>query len=489
MKKYLRSLSGKLTVFTITIMVPFIFLVMSLLYFINDYSGTYNRIVKNVTALNVYNMNFKKNMDSTLYQMIARSIPLSQVEAKLEVPHPYVEIDEMERVLLELVDTSTGEGNVRRISKIMKNLANLEKRIDEINMLVVETGNYDESMFKLNTNIYILSDIIQEKIQEYIYYEIIQLEEVRLNLKKQLDIAIPVISASVILITIVTGMISILITKSLTVPIRELCLSTELVAKGNFEIRTGDMKGNEIAVLGDSFNRMVVQIGELILGIKEEQKQKRNMELKLLQSQINPHFLYNTLDNIMWLAEDGKTTDVISMVTSLSDFFRTTLSEGRDRITLEEEINHVRSYLEIQQFRYRDIMRFSISLPEELKPIEIVKMTLQPLVENALYHGLKYKRNLGSIQINVVLLEDKIRIAIEDDGIGMTEEKQKEVRERLSSFESKNESKSFGLGNVQERMVLNYGLEYGLEFKSDYGVGTTFYVTIPASAKQDLQEG
>lgn len=122
MKKYLRSLSGKLTVFTITIMVPFIFLVMSLLYFINDYSGTYNRIVKNVTALNVYNMNFKKNMDSTLYQMIARSIPLSQVEVKLEVPHPYVEIDEMERVLLELVDTSTGEGNVRRISKIMKNL-------------------------------------------------------------------------------------------------------------------------------------------------------------------------------------------------------------------------------------------------------------------------------------------------------------------------------------------------------------------------------
>lgn len=488
MKRYLRSLSGKLTVFTVTIIIPFIILIMSLLYFINDYSSTYNQIVKNVTALNVYNMNFKKSIDSTLYQMIARSIPLSLVEEQLEEDHPFDQIKEMEGVLLELVKTSTGEGNDRRISKIMKNLTNLEKRVEEINLLVVETGNYDESMFKLNTNIYILTDIIQEKIQEYIYYEVIQMEEVRLKLKRQQEIAIPLIFASVILVTGITSIVSVLITKSLTGPIRELCLGTELVAQGNFEIRTGDMKGNEIAVLGDSFNRMVAQIGELIIGIKEEQKQKRNMELKLLQSQINPHFLYNTLDNIMWLAEDGKTTEVVSMVTSLSDFFRTTLSEGRDRITLEEEVNHVRSYLEIQQFRYRDIMKFEIFIPEELKSIEIVKMTLQPLVENALYHGLKFKRNLGTIQIAVKMIEDKIVISITDDGIGMTEEKQREVRERLVNFQTKNESKSFGLGNVQERMVLNYGEDYGLKFESNYGIGTTFYVTIPTSVKQVLRE-
>ena len=488
MKRYLRSLSGKLTVFTVTIIIPFIILIMSLLYFINDYSSTYNQIVKNVTALNVYNMNFKKSIDSTLYQMIARSIPLSLVEEQLEEDHPFDQIKEMEGVLLELVKTSTGEGNDRRISKIMKNLTNLEKRVEEINLLVVETGNYDESMFKLNTNIYILTDIIQEKIQEYIYYEVIQMEEVRLKLKRQQEIAIPLIFASVILVTGITSIVSVLITKSLTGPIRELCLGTVLVAQGNFEIRTGDMKGNEIAVLGDSFNRMVAQIGELIIGIKEEQKQKRNMELKLLQSQINPHFLYNTLDNIMWLAEDGKTTEVVSMVTSLSDFFRTTLSEGRDRITLEEEVNHVRSYLEIQQFRYRDIMKFEIFIPEELKSIEIVKMTLQPLVENALYHGLKFKRNLGTIQIAVKMIEDKIVISITDDGIGMTEEKQREVRERLVNFQTKNESKSFGLGNVQERMVLNYGEDYGLKFESNYGIGTTFYVTIPTSVKQVLRE-
>ena len=168
MKRYLRSLSGKLTVFTVTIIIPFIILIMSLLYFINDYSSTYNQIVKNVTALNGYNMNFKKSIDSTLYQMIARSIPLSLVEEQLEEDHPFDQIKEMEGVLLELVKTSTGEGNDRRISKIMKNLTNLEKRVEEINLLVVETGNYDESMFKLNTNIYILTDIIQEKIQEYI---------------------------------------------------------------------------------------------------------------------------------------------------------------------------------------------------------------------------------------------------------------------------------------------------------------------------------
>ena len=144
---------------------------------------------------------------------------------------------------------------------------------------------------------------------------------------------------------------------------------------------------------------MVEQIGNLVEDIRVEQLNLRATELKLLQAQINPHFLYNTLDAIIWLAEAGEKDQVVMMVTALSDFFRTTLSKGRDFITVEEEERHIDSYLKIQQFRYRDILAYEIDIPEELYQYQILKLTLQPLVENALYHGIKNKHGLGHILV------------------------------------------------------------------------------------------
>ena len=278
-----------------------------------------------------------------------------------------------------------------------------------------------------------------------------------------------------ILLVLILGLTR-MITQSVTKPIRELCRATKQVAKGNFshtEIESGD----EIQVLTNSFNDMTGEIQYLIENIKKEQKNLRDTELKLLQAQINPHFLYNTLDAIVWMAEGGMNKEVVFMVTALSEFFRTTLSEGNDYITIREEESHIRSYLSIQEVRYADILEYEISIDAGIYPYYILKLTLQPLVENALYHGIKNKRGKGKITVRGYERDDRIYLEVEDNGIGMTEEELELLRKKVKG-EAERE-RGFGLGNVDERIRLNYGPEFGISFQSKKGEGTLATVCIP----------
>ena len=221
--------------------------------------------------------------------------------------------------------------------------------------------------------------------------------------------------------------------------------------------------------------------------IRVEEINLRAAELRLLQEQINPHFLYNTLDNIIWLAESGEDEEVVKMVSSLSSFFRTTLSKGRDYITIAEEREHIESYLSIQKFRYRDILSYDIDFEDEILDHSILKLTLQPIVENALYHGIKNKRGMGHIQIDGRMAGDNIEFIVSDNGIGMREEEAEHLRNVISGLISDDRSDGgFGLFNVNQRLELNYGKEYGLNIESTYNVGTTIRVKIPAVKKQTL---
>jgi two-component system sensor histidine kinase YesM len=207
----------------------------------------------------------------------------------------------------------------------------------------------------------------------------------------------------------------------------------------------------------------------------------QNTELKLLQAQINPHFLYNTLDTIVWLAETKQNEQVSRMVTSLSDFFRTTLSKGKDYITVREEESHIRSYLEIQQFRYRDILEYNITITEDILDCEILKMTLQPLVENALYHGIKNKRGLGHITVMGVKSGSNMVFTVKDDGLGMKPERLEFIRRVVADEVKDGDSTSsgFGLYNVAKRLRLNYGKKCSMDIDSIYGEGTTITISIP----------
>lgn len=204
-------------------------------------------------------------------------------------------------------------------------------------------------------------------------------------------------------------------------------------------------------------------------------------ELALLQAQINPHFLYNTMDTIIWLIEAGKNPEATQMVSDLSNFFRHSLSKGQDIITLAEEESQVRSYLQIQQARYADILRYTIDLPERFGAVRIPKLTLQPLVENALYHGIKMKRGMGHIYILARQEGDDIVLQVTDDGAGMSAQR---LQQLLDSMEA-GKRVGFGLSAIHERLKLFFGEGYGLTIHSREGVGTTVFVRIPRESQKE----
>lgn len=224
----------------------------------------------------------------------------------------------------------------------------------------------------------------------------------------------------------------------------------------------------------EQVRQMTEQIEELRQEVSREKKLHCRTRLQLLQAQVNPHFLYNTLDAVVWLLEAGKQQDAVEMLEQMSVFFRTALSEGRDIIPLKEEIQHTGSYLKIQKTRCRDELEYEILLPEELKEIQIPKLTIQPLVENALYHGIKGKRGKGRIRIVCQTRGEDVRITVEDDGIGMKPERQAEVKAALET----GKSESFGLAVVRERIKLYFGNEYGVRLFSKYGEGTQAEICI-----------
>lgn len=270
---------------------------------------------------------------------------------------------------------------------------------------------------------------------------------------------------------------SVVISRNLTRPIKKLQEKMLEVEKGNFDIRVPVGHSREISGLARSFNVMVLKVKELMDQIVVEQEIKRKSELNALQAQINPHFLYNTLDSIIWMAESKKHDEVILMTSALARLFRASLSKGREMIPIATEVEHITNYLKIQQMRYQDKIRFTLDMDRELYPYLTLKVLLQPLVENAIYHGIKNKEGPGTITITGRLQDDRIRFQVMDDGIGMDRSM---VETLLISTGSQHSRNSVGIANVHQRIQLYFGAEYGLSYTSEPGAGTNVTVLIPA---------
>lgn len=233
---------------------------------------------------------------------------------------------------------------------------------------------------------------------------------------------------------------------------------------------------DELAVLGNKFNNMMDFTRHLIVVNNKEQENLREAELKTLQMQINPHFLYNTLETVIWLIRSNENEKAISVITSLSKFFRIGLSRGRNIITLREELEHVKEYVKIQNTRYRDKIDFSIHIDEDsMLDYPIPKLTLQPLVENAIYHGIQEKPEGGAISIEIVHeTGDRIRISVIDDGIGMTPAQLERLQEGLKEMAVS----GFGMYNTNQRLRNYFGRESALRIESQFGEGTNVSFSI-----------
>ncbi|WP_046173640.1 cache domain-containing sensor histidine kinase [Domibacillus indicus] len=268
----------------------------------------------------------------------------------------------------------------------------------------------------------------------------------------------------------------------LILPLRSLKTKMSQASSGNLDIKVTNKGYDEIAELGHNFNHMITKIKSLLETSVNKEKQLKMAELRTLQTQINPHFLYNTLETIIWMAEAGKGRQVVDITKALSHFFRISLSKGRDVILLKSEIEHIRNYLFIQKIRYQDILDVSFHLNEDILHFEIVKLTLQPLVENAIYHGIKNRRGKGFVRIKGDFTpEGYICIDIIDNGVGITENKLIEIRNQLSAGAPFHKTQGgFGMVNVHQRIRLHYGEPFGLKVNSWYGSGTRVSLLIPA---------
>ena len=279
-----------------------------------------------------------------------------------------------------------------------------------------------------------------------------------------------ILTISLTLIVIVVGVFAFLfISRSLMNPIEKLLSMSNKISEGDFSSRVELAASDEFNVLASGMNSMSERIEILLEKGIEEQKQIQMMEHRVLQAQITPHFLYNTLDAIIWAAEAERIPDVITLVASLSTFFRTSLSHGIDFIPISGEIEHVRNYLIIQHIRYSDVLSYEIDVDEDILDKKILKLLLQPLVENSLYHGIKNTRDRGKITVSVHKDNGKIRFSVADTGIGMTQETLEALKYEINHGSG---VKGYGLFNVNRRLKLYYGLQEGIEIKSEYRGGT-----------------
>ncbi len=284
--------------------------------------------------------------------------------------------------------------------------------------------------------------------------------------------------------------LAVIISHRLSRPVMRLRKSMQAVEQGNFDVSADVVGNNEIGALARDFNIMIAQIRSLMVRSAAEQEQKRKSELMALQNQITPHFLYNTLDSVIWMAEGRQYSNVITTISALARLLRLSISRGDELISIHDEIEHIKSYLTIQKLRYQDKLDFAIDVDRSLMRLKTPKVILQPLVENAIYHGIKNKDGTGQVLVTGRRVSGVVDISVADDGVGMSDQKRRNILNEAEVERGgpggvhtvaaiRRRSGRVGVRNVHERIQLYFGPAYGLTFESHNGSGTVVHIRLP----------
>lgn len=492
---YHLTLKMRLSLLLFVIAIPLTVMMVGILNMIQEYSDSYNGIMANLKVANEYNIKFKQDMEYSMYRVMIGLIDASKfedgdilegtTEYATVVKNPGNMIDSARHAFGTTIERVPGTDSDIKIKGILSCLDALETAVNRMISNSDVPGTYGENAAIWENDIKGLCSMIQEYITQYTYYELMKMEELQKQLEEQVNQSIRQFLFLLAGVLVLGFGLSTMITKSVTTPINSLRQTAERFGTGDLEVRAKMYALEEINVLARTFNTMSDKIAELMERTKQEQKNLREAELRLHQEQINPHFLYNTLDSIVWLAEGGNNRQVVEMTADLSDFFRTVLSGGNDFITVAEEEGHIRSYLKIQKFRYETILDYSICIEPEIKSQVILKMTLQPIVENALYHGIKNKRGGGKITIRGYREGDGIVFEVEDNGIGMDESTLAELKKKLQGKKSRLDSQKggFGLNNVAQRIHMYYGGQSEITIASKKSEGTRVRIRLGKTAE------
>ena len=432
------------------------------------YGLQYSRISSNISTASQFNQNFKDEVDLKMYYFVSGS----------STDLPRDEVDTAEELAAKLLANTRNREGRRAANSVLNLCSNLKSCIDDIQA----TDGYDMRIHQLENNVYVITELIQEYVYTYLYHEAGELARLR-EMQSILLISGLLLTAGVIIVTVFFSVRrSLTLTESITKPIDELYHRITEIGQGDLAARPPVVAEDEkLRALGTGLEEMALRLTEQMELNRLEQERLRSMELSLVQSQINPHFLYNTLDAIMWLVETGKNEQAVEMVSSLSNYFRSFLSNGKDIITLREEALHVRSYLEIQQVRYKDILHYELDMDPALDDFLIPKMTLQPLVENAIYHGIKPRRGGGAVSIRSAQEGSQVLLEVRDTGVGMSPE----ALQELNSSLLRDESSGFGVMASYKRLKLMFGDELHFVIDSREGEGTVVSIRIPSRMEEE----
>jgi two-component system sensor histidine kinase YesM len=439
-----------------------------------QYNRQYDTIITNITTANSINGFIKPAIDTEMWNIVAGKV-------EFEEGNQYEIIDSANGQIQWMMQNTDSDKAKIQLEILLSTMETLTNYVDLMGEQIQQDSKVAENMEVLE-NIRGVSDLIDDLVQEYMLFEVQQAEQQYQEMQQSF------IQWTLIYIAIMVGAIifsifaAVAISRSIYIPIKKLHDVTTTITKNDLQALVTHDNVDEITELGMSFNIMIERIRELLDAKVREQENLKKAELRTLQAQINPHFLYNTLDTIVWMAELNRTDQVIKIVKALSSFFRTTLSKGRDWITIGEEIELTKNYLTIQKMRYQDILDYKFEVDETVMDDRILKLTLQPLVENALYHGIKPKRNGGTITVRARQNGDnQVLLEVEDDGVGCTPYSLGRIQEEIDSENDDITLKEsgFGLANVSKRIKLYYGKQYGLSINSQYQTGTLITVAIP----------
>ena len=456
------SIAGKLYGLILNIFVPMVLLAGVILFLLINYNVRNSSVTGNITTASRFNQNFKSDVDLKMYYYVigsSQELPTEDIEAA--------------RTLAQtLLSNSTDPDSRRAAGSVLGLCDSLNASIDRIQ----STEGYDKRIEQLETNIYVITELIEEYMYTYLYHEAGQLAALQQRLNRMLVVEILAVLACLAGVVVLAVRRAIRTSRSITDPIDAIFRRVGEIGQGDLSqkppVQADDPK---LSVLSRGIEEMAVRLNRQIELNRQEQIRLRGIELSLIQAQINPHFLYNTLDAIVWLIETEKNEQAEEMVTSLSTYFRSFLSNGQDIVTMNQEQQHIRSYLEIQQVRYKDILDYDIQIDSAIGQCLIPKMTLQPLVENAIYHGIKPKRGKGLISVTGVLAEGRVTIRVSDTGAGMEPPELEKLRYQLEN----DEAAGFGLVSSYKRLQLMYGAACSFTIDSRSGEGTAITIQIP----------
>jgi two-component system, sensor histidine kinase YesM len=453
-----------------------------LLWQMLDYSHRYDAIINNIMTANSINGYIKPAIDTEMWNIVAG-------KTEFVGGRQYDIIADVDDKLRSMSLGATSDEARIKVEIIMRTMKTLTHYVDLMGAQMAHGSRVAENEAVLE-NIRGVSAVVEDVVEEYVLFEVNQAArqyQIMHDGLERWEVFYVVLLVTAIGFSFAAAWA---ISRSIYIPIKRLHDVTTTITKDDLQVLVTRKNADEIAELGLSFNIMIGKIRELLAAKIKEQESLKKAELRALQAQINPHFLYNTLDTIIWMAEAQQTEQVVQLVSALSNFFRISLSKGRDWITIGEEIERTRSYLTIQKMRYRDILDFRIEVDDAVANNTILKLILQPLVENALYHGIKNKRSGGEITVRARQNGDgQIVLEVEDNGIGFTPERLAHVRVQIGddSDEIRLES-GFGIDNVNKRVKLLYGRQYGLSIESAHQVGTRVTLVIPAITGEAVEK-